>query len=371
MQIPWRDIAKGIEFIAVVLGMMAILYEFGIQRPKDRDLRDAQLYASVATLAAAEDPEVSERAVHKILALLHLEGVDMTGMSFPGVTFRMSDFEGVDWAHAFMEGVEFACTDRMYDLIDEHDNKEDPPQLGLCANLKGANFSGAYMRRLMIRYADLSDSDFTHASLREAFIKYALFTGSKFTESTMRGIEISDADFSGSDFGRFNEFDCRFHQGDAECVELDRVDFSLAEMPFVLFRGAELDMVDFGGSNLRGARIDCDTLLSQEACTSIESVCLEGTDLTRARLEDITVSNTDFSRARMSGASFKNVTFANVVFTEDQIKENKLDDYSLRSLNAARVSDLGLPEDETPCTPAWRQRISNWKASFALGDLAP
>ena len=349
--------------------MLAVLYEFRIQSPKDRHLRDVQLHATVATLATNEDVDVTGYAVQKIMALMHKDGADdiMTGISVPNVTFYMADFEDVDWSDVYMNRVEFACTERMYDLIDDYDDN-GTAKLEPCANLKGATLSGSIMKRARFNYADLDDSNFKGAVLDDARVNYSILSNSDFAGADMSGIRIDNSDFSGSDFGRSIKFDCRRTPTDPECdVRLQRVDFSSVEMPRARFQGTKIDYVDFAGSNLSGARFGCDSYRGDKICSNIEGVCLQGADLTRAKLEGVSISDTDFSTADISGAHFKNVRFENVVFSDAQIEERRFDRSSLDSLKRERVTALKLEADETPCTQQWRRELTQWKEKFELG----
>ena len=299
------------------------------------------------------------------MALMHKDGVDMTGISVPNVTFYMADFEGVNWSDAYMSRVEFACTDRIYLLIYDSDDNA-PTKLDPCAKLKGARFSGSFMRRARFNYANLAGSYFNGAALDEASISDSILTDSEFAGSDMSGIEIEGSDFAGSDFGRSIDFDCRT-LSDPECVRMRGVDFSSVTMPRVLFRGAEINNVDFAGSDLSRATIDCDSYGDEELCPSFDRVCFNGTNLTRADLEGVSISNTDFSTADISDARFENVRFENVVFSDAQIDSARFDDSSLDSLMRARVKALELELEETPCTPPWRRELTQWKEKFAFG----
>ena len=359
-------IANGIQFAAVVFGMLAVLNEFWIQRPKDRDLRNAQLHATVATLTASDNIEVTEVAVQKILTLMHKDGVDMTGISIPNVTFYMAAFEDIDWSDAYMNDVEFACTDRMYSLINNYDDENTARRLVPCAILKGATFSGTLMRRTRFNYADLSSSDLTEAVLDKARINDSVLSNSNFSRSDMSGVQIERSDFSGSNFGRSMTFDC-WTIRDLECVRLRRVDLSSVEMPRVRLKGAEINYVDFSASNLERARIGCDEYQGKEICSNIEGVCLQDTNVSRARLEGVSISNTDLSVADISGTRFKNVSFENVVISDKQIDPKRFDKSSFKSLMRGRVDVLDLEADETPCTQLWRRKLTRWKEKFSLG----
>ena len=187
-------VVGGIQCVAVVVGMLAVLHEFWVQRPKDRDIRNAQLYAAVATLADSKEVEVTEYAVHKVMALMHREGVDMTGISFPNVSCYMAAFNGVDWSDAYMRKVKFVCTDRVNYLIREYD--DTAKKLDFCAKLKGARFSGGILRGVRFEYSDLAGAEFSDAELGEVRIDNSVLSGANFSRARMSGIRIKNSDFS-------------------------------------------------------------------------------------------------------------------------------------------------------------------------------
>ena len=57
-------IARWVELFAVVVGMGAVFWEFGIELPRDRDRRDVQLHATVATLSA-EKRSIVHHSLHE------------------------------------------------------------------------------------------------------------------------------------------------------------------------------------------------------------------------------------------------------------------------------------------------------------------
>ncbi|CAN0498518.1 unnamed protein product, partial [Discosporangium mesarthrocarpum] len=74
--------ARAIEFVAVLLAVTAFIYDFGIEKPRDRAIRDGQLLASIADLAR-ENIEVTSPAIKNIMQFLAAEGVNMQEISVP------------------------------------------------------------------------------------------------------------------------------------------------------------------------------------------------------------------------------------------------------------------------------------------------
>ena len=131
------QIARSIQFAAIVIGMLVVVHELIIQFPKDRRLWDAQLHVTIATLATGDNVDVTGHAIQKIMELLYKDGNDdiMIGISVPHARFYLADFEGVDWSDAYMENVEFTCTDGVADEISNRSKDRD--KVRYCANLQG------------------------------------------------------------------------------------------------------------------------------------------------------------------------------------------------------------------------------------------
>ena len=369
------SITSGIQFIAVVVGMLAVLYEFRVMFPEDRELRNVQLHSTLASLATADDIEDASIAIQKITALMHQRKVDMTGISIPGVVFHLAiseyggvDWSNVNWSNTYMKGVNFACTDRMNEMIKNYDGNGETEKLKLCASLKNANFSGANLTRVEFSYTDLDDSEFILATLNQATIENSIFTNSDFSKAEMSGIKIKYSDFSGSDFGRSIRFDSRnVHQMNP--AQLERVNFSSVKMPRARFNGTKIIDVDFSGdTDLVKAQFNCDTYRGEKICSTIRGACFDGADLTKAKLEHVSIKNTDFSGANLSDADFDDVMFENVIISDAQMNSIELDEDSRDNLDRGRVQKFAdiLPEIEIPCSDSWRQETMKWQEKFGL-----
>lgn len=316
----------------------------------------------------------------------------MIGIAVPGTTFFMAEFEDADWQRVNMNDAEFACTDQVYDKIDnwEEGNTGNPP----CARLREVDFTGASLREVRFNHADLRGANFTAADLSRAkfedsFVSSYGETGAKFLEGiSLRGIKINNSDFSGAQFSPEARFRCTVMN--RECVELRRSDFSSAVMDDVQFRGAEIDRVDFTGAHLKKSRFDCERARDgKEPCTVLDNLCVKGADLTKSRFDGIgiqnvnftganlsrsrfeatTISNTDFTGADLSDVSFTKVEFDQVVLTEEQEAAADFDDESRLSLHKARRDELVWEyADEMPCSPEWNRHIRNWRDGIALPE---
>ena len=158
--------------------MAGLAIEFWWERPKDRELRDVRLHATVATLSAQPNVVAASHAVQRILELMYRDGVNMTGISIPGLTFSMAKFEKVNWSHALMNGVDFACPELDAFGRGYSDDPKRKPQP--CAELAGARFFGTAMSSVRFHRTDISR---------------AIFYGAK-----LSGIEAKEVDFRAARF---------------------------------------------------------------------------------------------------------------------------------------------------------------------------
>ena len=374
-----RNVMDAIQFGAILLGVFVIAHEFWVQHPKDRALRNAELHAQLATLATSEDIEDTEVAIQKIMALMHLEGNDMAGISVPNATFRMGRFANAHWQDSFMKDVSFTCTPRAELLIDEFNG--DSLQREPCAMLTHADFSGAVLDSASFKYADLHSAMFPGADLDRAVIYRSSLAKADLSHTDLSGIQIISADLGNATFSPGETFDCRRSTSHSEkrndvrvkdvaCVQLEEVDLSPVTMQKARFLGAEIRHVNFAGSDLHKARFGCDQPLrdAPKLCTTIESACLEGTTLTEALFDGVSIHDIDFSTSDITGAEFTNVVFRNVTFSAAQLGAVDFDDRSRRSLIAdrQRTGDVDVDSDERPCAPKWREALTDWKAPIAF-----
>ena len=355
-----------VTFLSVVVGMGAVVHEFGIERPKDRALREAQLRASIANLVVGANVEVVGGPIQKIMNLLQDENLDMTGISVPGVAFRMAAFENVDWSGADMTLSKFVCSDRVYDLLGPTSPDDGPVEP--CARLRNTNFASATLDYAVFDSADLRDSDFRRAYLRVAEIRGSVATGAKFSRSVLSGIQISDSDFTGVEFGTARDFECYENDGH-DCAKLDGVVFRGARMRLARFFGTQMSQVDFAEADLHGAGFRCHDPRDERTCGYISGACFANANLENADFNDVDIAEADFTGATTTGAQFRNVRFSAVVFPPELSAAAVFDDASAASLEEARQSRLGRTEDDRPCAVAWRRRLDAWRNRFDFGQF--
>ena len=363
-----------VQFVAVIVGLWVVYEEFQIQRPKDRELRDLGLHATLAEFAASKviDKGVAATAVRKILEVMYAEKADMTGIVIPGLTFQMAeelDLEGVDWSDADLSGTSFLCTDNFQAAIVAGE------ETGPCTNLKKAKLEDIDLTQARFEFADFSGADFSGTELEATVFQDSNFhrtdlyrakiechyprgngdilcselTDVKFVSANMqgfsfRGAGIYHADFTGANLNKA-QFECdwnkRHDSEGRECSNLAWVQFVSANMQEVSFRGARIYHADFTGADLNKAYFECvrsardqpDVLKCSELedvdftdanlhgawfvceyehrnCGAIDGLCLRGADLAEAKFENVSISYADFSNA----LNLDETEFENVTF---------------------------------------------------------
>ena len=382
---------RWIEMIAIIIGMAGVSWEFWYERPAERELQNTRLHVTVASLSAQPRTAATSHAVRKILTLMHRRGIDMTGISFSGVTFRMAEidlgdrlaeFDRVNWSDAHMHGVAFVCSeqisdpyvsDGMFRLLWMFSEKSQAvgPQRRPCVHLRYAHFDRAFLQNVEFQRTDLSYASFTNARLTGFKAEDVNFSNARF-------VKQSDIE-SAITFFHFSEFDCdEIEPITANCAKLRNVGFVEADLRHTRFVGADISNTDFTRAKLNAATFECrlgrlEGSNRESPCkvkTSIERTCFSHTALGESTFSDVAITNSDFSNARLDkavftnvmitngdfssasleDAEFKHVTFRNVVFPRKQENMAIFDEVSRNSLNRGRVG-LGeiTNQDESIC----------------------
>ena len=338
---------RWIELFAIGVGVAAVLYEFWIQIPADRELQNVRLHAMVASLSDQPQKETTSYAVRKILGLMRRNEVDMTGISFPGSVFRMADvdqenrkgaFHGIDWSDAYMNEVEFSCSRLITDLhklpifLALIPPRSVGPKSDYCVDLRHASFDGASLQNIYFRRTNLSHATFSAARLAGLRAENVNFSHARFVK------DLESLSFLS--VYHLPLFNCgKTESSTNRCVNLTDVRFLEADLRYAVFVGATISGADFTDANLEKAEF--------RDKTTIDRACFQGTVLTSAKFTGVKISHADFSDANLSNAEFENVTFNNVVFPTAQKEMAGFDDDSLRTLHAAQVEPSET--DQHPC----------------------
>ena len=363
---------RWIEIAAVLVVMGGIALEIWVVLPAERKLDNVRLHATVASLSTLGHTEETSYAVQKILSLMHRNGVDMTGISFPGVKFRMAEidhadptkrftgmaeFDGVNWSDAHMNGVNFGCSKRIKDLqgyslshpffviLSTIPIPASGPLRYPCMHIRYGRFDGASLQDVRFQQVDLSYASFAYAKLTGLKAQDTNFFGTRFLGS------VKPTPFS--EMLHFPIFDCsNIAPNKDNCVRLKNVGFVESDLRYARFLGVDISRANFAHSKLDHAKFGC--FLEQSIhssnkfecviMSSIDRTCFDRAGLNGAKFSDTIITNSDFSHAKLSGVQFDRVTFENVVFSEEQKAEVKFDQDSEISLDTGMITADELQE---------------------------
>ena len=372
-----RRVILTIQFVAILLGVPAVLYEFWEKRPIDRAMTQAQLHADLAFLATNERTDDTHRAIQDILSLMHDHGLRMGAISLPEAVFYMAHFDNADWTGAWLKDTHFYCSDQGKQAINDAASGSVPAQP--CTAFRDADLPYANLDRARLGYANFSRANFHGASLEEARFDSSFLTDAQLQKADVSAVQLRHVDLSGAHFGRSATFDCKTSKRGTvkrrrpalnlmgvACPRLRDVDFARASMQRASFEGAELKNLNFAGADLFKAEFLCDHKLNTRICSIISSICLDNTNLRRAQFNSVHIENTDFSRANLTKAKFTAVTFNNVRFSKQQLETAIFDNTSLQSrLRDEQRRKTKRPDiEDIPCSLEWRGHLTDWQTPF-------
>ena len=201
----WLPIMRGVEFIGVVAAIFVFLWDFTIERPIDRAVRKATLFAQMAQTHALEG-SAGLRALRPTILALVEEEIPIEGQILTGVDLSKANLWKAQFPWSDLEGANFRF-----------------------ANLTGANLSRVNLKRASLRGAELSGADLTRANLTVADL-----TRADLTNANLRGANLSGATLSGANLRRAN----------LEDADLTRADLSGAGLSGAILWGADLTNAD-------------------------------------------------------------------------------------------------------------------------------
>ena len=220
----------------------------------------------------AEDGAVITKG-YKVFDGANLEGADLSGVSFKDAAPRYSfsqlnlkdaDLRGADFTGLFLKGINFEGADLRGAIFTE--TRLD----GLCsfrgADLTDAVFRGSSMGGDIDEFPDFRDAILVRADLTETLFGQAIFTGADFTDAILAGARFNDCEISGEQIGAAAErLVGLFVSGKREKkLRLTGLNLAHKKAVGVDFVFVELVNCNFAGANLTGAKfvstqlIDCD-----------------------------------------------------------------------------------------------------------------
>ena len=216
-----------------------------------------------AYLAGAKWPRI--RVVDIDISHADLSGADLTKADLTEVSARETRLDQASFHGASLEG--FVANDAV--LFDADLSFIRAPEAQFrAADLRDANFEGAWLPKGDFEGADLRGSRFCRASLQHArFLAVQLddadFTGTDFSYAELIGLILRVGNFAGARFNSAQLLNCDLEGmvlpgADFECADLTRSHLTCSQMPNANFRSANLRdtglaEIEWERANLRGA----------------------------------------------------------------------------------------------------------------------
>lgn len=176
-------------------------------------------------------------------------------------------------------------------------------------NLKGANFTGAQLRKVSFYYSDLTGACFKDADLSGAILCGANYTNACFDHANMFNADLRKINAPGASFryvnisrlnfgGSILKNACFFNSGSVSAV-----DFSNADLEGATLSGMDICDARFEWANLSRANLSSTKF---RKC-KIYSANLFEADMSKCSLDNVDFSNTDMRRVYAPGCKICNV----------------------------------------------------------------
>ena len=162
------------------------------------------------------------------------------------------------------------------------------------ADLRGATFVRALLRRTALMEAGADRADFTEASLLGAKLSRAALRAADFSKADLRRAKAPHAYFSTALFFGADLRESDFSRADLTSTTLEGVNFSHAQLGCADFTSAGIKAVNFTETILTGASLEGATLTDVD----FTGADLEGADLKGAKIEGITWTGVDLTRVK-------------------------------------------------------------------------
>lgn len=250
----WLPIMRVIEFIGVLAAIFVVLWDFTVERPVDRAVRKATLFAQMAQTHALQDGAGLKALRPTILALLE-EGIPLENQILSSVDLSSANLRKAQFPRSDLTGAILWSTDLTGAFL-------------MRANLTGANLKGADLTGANLMIANLTDADLTSADLTDADLTNANLSNAKLWTAELTDANLLRADLTGARLRGAN---------------LTNADLTNANLTGVNLRDANLTGANFEGvrelPDLSRACADPNNLptgLTQEILNKITKPCPYG-----------------------------------------------------------------------------------------------
>jgi len=255
------------------------------------DLRDSNLCRSelrTADLSNAnlEGADLSGAHLRQAqIANTEFSEVNATVCSAPGAKFHGSELKGTDFTSAYLEEVIF----------------------------RGGNIDDA-----IFTSAQMQDCDFESASVQESDFCYSVLSDSIFTDCNLSRTDFSHADLSSTDFTDCSATEAEFTDIDGlncdfQSTSVPYSDFSEAYLRHSGFKNATAINTDFSGSEASHADF---------SHASLDEATFRNSQLRHATFQDSTLCRANFEDVDLRGGNLDNTSLVGTVFEDVLLDED-------------------------------------------------
>lgn len=209
------------------------------------------------------------------------------------------------------------------------------------ANLEGISLISASLRQMQMKHAILNQAVLNECEVIESDLSEALMNGAKaekakFQNTVLEGIEAKGIDLSDAELDSLTKLD----GADLQLAVLRRIN---AEG--VSFIGANMDMVDAQGANLKEAILkNASVRFANLTGAILEKASASGINASNSILKNVKAKEADFSNSVMRRIKAESADFKQVDFTEADLTGSKLVSAMLEKVNLekARLEAVNL-----------------------------
>ena len=324
---------------------------------------------------------------HRTLPLLDWTGADFSNLDLRGVDFRGAWLESVDFQGSNLSRAIFR------NAVLAHADLKDVVAIG--TDFNGANLGSTRLENARLDRADLTNAILMQSLMKDCSLAGATLTGTNWLESMWLHIDLSGAvaegqlfhklilrgcAFVGAKLSGSNFIECVLTNADFRQAELklanfltctgERAHFAGAQLETAVFaKDCRLERADFSGANLKGANFGG----SDFSGSRFREACLDGANLTRARLNGCDArrtkaigamlrkgdyrgsnwSGTDFKDAILQGADFRQADLRDTHLFGADLSRVRLDDsvrFEGAEFDGAKIHPRRRPRETDPAT---------------------
>ena len=279
---------------------------------------------------------------------LKLAGCDFSSALMEGVNFSMADLTGSNFSNAVLARATFTnATLSKADFTDAN--------LGFC-NLAGVNASGANFTGARLAGADLTGVNLRGSDLTKADLMGAKLVGADFSNANAAEVKFIQVNLLATDANAL-DMDCPpglpMHAVKFVGTKLTKAVFLNCRMDGADFTGACLDQatfltavgsqINFSRASLKGFCVVKDSQLQRAnfSGADMEKANFRGTDLHLSVFKNANLSNCDLSECVLTSADFKLAAATNVQLVKANLVGADFSGANLQQANLQKANMVG------------------------------